>query len=77
MTLRKTNIPTQIVQRLIADLDQCKEVDDHGEIRAPFTLDLDSDRATHPASATVEHLAGQLEENIMLRDLTTFHEELN
>lgn len=77
MTLRKTNIPASTVRRLLADLEANSRHDSQYEIRAPFTLELNSGQR-NPNSVTVEQLAGQLEENIMFRSFTNFFdEELN
>lgn len=83
MILSKTKIPANTVRRLLNDLEANsrdatgQDATSQDGIRAPFSLDLDSNHLPSD-STSVEHLAGQLEENIMLRSFTNFFdEELN
>lgn len=71
MSLRKTSIPSDTVMRLLADIESNYPKSDKDEIRAPFVLDLDSDQE-YSDSASVEHLAGQLDESVMFWEYTNF-----
>lgn len=67
MAVRRTDIAIDAVHKLLADLES-QYPRDLDEVRAPFPMDLDSEEE-HDC-LTVEHLAGQLQENMALREFT-------
>ena len=74
LAMQKSNMPSRTARRILSDLDKEHKNPTLGEVRATFMADLDLAQSD-PSSATVEHLAKQLEDNMLLKDFTTFLEE--
>ena len=73
MTVQKTDMPSRTARRILDDVENEHLDPVLGEIRATFMADLDLAQSD-PDSATVEHLAKQFEDNVLLRDFTTILE---
>ncbi|KJZ69239.1 hypothetical protein HIM_11362 [Hirsutella minnesotensis 3608] len=69
LIMQKSDVPSRTARRILHDLERNP---DHfpGEIRATFMVDLNL-ALSDPGSATVEHLAKQFEDNVLLKDYTT------
>ena len=74
LALQKSDMPSRTARRILQELER-KPTDQLPEqIRATFMADLGL--ALHdPSSATVENLARQFEDNILLKDYTAFLED--
>ena len=70
LTMQKSDIPSRTARRILHDLENDNLGGISGEIRATFMADL-SLALSDPGSATVEHLAKQFEDNVLLKDYTT------
>ncbi|QUC22753.1 uncharacterized protein UV8b_06994 [Ustilaginoidea virens] len=70
MTLRKGDMSAVAARRILADLESnWPSRAPLGGIEAPFMLDLNR-ALSEPGTASVDYLAGQLEDNILLGDYT-------
>lgn len=74
LAMQKSNMPSGTARHILNDLEKEHQNPILGDIRATFMADLDLAQSD-PSSATVEHLAKQLEDNMLLSDFTTFLEE--
>ena len=74
LTLRSGRIPVNVARKILFDLERSTPARVPEEIRATFMVDLEQS-LSEPQSATVERLAEQLEENIWLKEYTTFFDE--
>lgn len=73
LAMQKSDMPSHTARAILRTFDEDHLNKLSSEIRATFMVDLEL-ALSDPASATVEHLAAQFEETIMLKDFTTFWE---
>ena len=69
MALRNGSVSTETARRLLNYVQQNSLQDVPGELRATFMLDLDLSMSD-PNSVTVERLAADFEDNVLLRVFT-------
>ena len=73
LIMQKSDISSHTARRILHDLERNPD-QFPGEIRATFMADLNL-ALSDPGSATVERLAKQFEDNVLLKDYTTFLDE--
>lgn len=73
LTMQKTDMPSRTARRILHDLEKDRVGQMSSAIRATFMADLDL-AVSDPSSATVENLARQFEDNLLLKDFTTLLE---
>lgn len=69
LIMQKSDIPSRTARRILQDLETGHPRHFSEPIRATFMADL-SLALSDPSSATVEHLAKQFEDNLLLKDYT-------
>lgn len=74
LAMKKSKLSSRTASRIIQEIENGRDGEISDEIRATFMADLDL-ALSDPGSATVEHLAGQFETNIMFKDLTSLWED--
>ena len=76
MALRNGDISSASARRILLHFENRSPDRIAGGIRATFMVDLRR-ALSEPSSSTVEYLADQLEDNLMLREYTTLFDERN
>lgn len=73
LAMKKSNLLSRTASRILRDIenDRADQTSNQmlGEVRATFMADLDL-AISEPESATVEHLASEFEDTMLLKDLT-------
>lgn len=70
LAMRKSDLSSRAAVRILGDLRRGGLQEISGEIRATFIADLTLALTDHKA-ASMEHLAGQFEDNVWIKDYTT------
>ncbi|KAG5932410.1 hypothetical protein E4U53_001348 [Claviceps sorghi] len=74
LTIRKGGITSEKARQILRDIEDNHPQQMPGEIRATFMLDLER-ALSEPDTATVEYLANQFEENVIIEEYTNIFEE--
>ncbi|KAG5922428.1 hypothetical protein E4U42_005456 [Claviceps africana] len=74
LTIRKGSITSEDARQILRDIENDPPQQMPGEIRATFMLDLDR-ALSEPDTATVEYLANQFEDNVIMEKYTNVFDE--